>query len=79
MDNIETSKEAKNISKLISDATKEKSWIKESEKVENNFNDKLENLQYDSKLEDIYEKTYIFDEYIFKDDNIITLKNKICY
>lgn len=78
MDNVETTKESKNISKLISEATKDKSWIKESEKVENNFNDKLDNLQYDSKLEDIYEKNYIFDEYIFMDDNIITLKNKIC-
>ncbi len=78
MDDIESNKEIKETAKLISEATKDKSWLKADDTKSVQFNSKLEDLQYDTKLEDIFEKTYIFDEFIFKDDNITTIRNKIC-
>ena len=78
MDDIDSNKEIKETAKLISEATKDKDWLKSEDKKSVDFNTKLEDLQYDSKLEDIYEKVYIYDEYIFKDDNITTLRNKLC-
>jgi len=78
MDDIENDKSIKETAKLISEATKDKSWLKTDEVVNTKFDTSLEDLQYDTKLEDIYAKTYIFDEFIFKDDTITTLRNKVC-
>ena len=77
MKDIESETSVLETAKLISDATKDKSWIKEKNNSEIDFNNKLEDIQYDVKLEDIYEKTYIMNEFIFYDDNITTIRNKI--
>lgn len=77
MKDIENEKSVLETAKLISEATKDKSWIQEKNKSEIDFNNKLEDIQYDVKLEDIYEKTYIMNEFIFYDDNITTIRNKI--
>jgi hypothetical protein len=41
------------------------------------FDDKKNNIMYDSNLKDIYSKTYVYNQYIFKDDTIQAIKNKI--
>jgi len=74
---IESSKSIKETSKLISEAINDKKWDKNFDKVEQEYDDSLENLSYDSKLEDIYIKHYITDQYIFKDDTIKTMRQKI--
>ena len=75
--NEETDKNIKETAKLISEATNDKSWLKESKETESEFNTKLDSLPYDSKLEDVYEKVFIYEQYIFKDDNITQIRNKI--
>lgn len=42
------------------------------------FNSSKDENMYDDLLKDIYIKEYIFSTYIFKDDTIKTIKNKIC-
>ena len=64
-------------SKLISEAINDKKWENKIENIDLEYDSKLDILQYDSKLEDIFEKYYIYDEYIFKDDTIKTLRQKI--
>ena len=75
--NEETDKNIKETAKLISEATNDKSWLKESNNTEEEFNTKLDSLPYDTKIEDVYEKKFIYEQYIFKDDNITQIRNKI--
>ena len=77
MENIEQDKKIKERSKLISEAINDKKWEKKNTTTNLEFNNKYEELTYDSNLEEIYEKIYIFDEYIFSDDTINVIKNKI--
>ena len=77
MEEVESDKIVKETSKLISDASNDKSWLKKSDETEIIFDTKLEDIPYDSKLEDIYEKIYIREQYIFMDDTIKILRNKI--
>ena len=77
MENIENNKEIKETSKLISKAVNDKSWEKKEKKTQINYDNKLDTLSYDSKLEDIYEKIYIRNQYIFKDDTIKIMRQKI--
>ena len=77
MQDIETDKNIKETAKLISDATKDKSWLKDAKETEIEFNNKLDNISYDTNLEDIYVKEYIMEQYIFMDDMIKTIREKI--
>lgn len=43
-----------------------------------NFDKSKDTSIYDENLKDVYEKNYIFDQYIFKDDTIKIIKDKIC-
>ena len=74
---IETSKSIMETSKLISEAINDKKWDKNFNKVEQKYDESLENLTFDSKLEDIFIKHYITEQYIFKDDTIKTMRQKI--
>ena len=73
----DTTKEIKETSKLISEAIKDKKWEKKIDTTELIYDNSLDDLPYDSKLEDIFEKTYIYDQYIFKDDTIKIMREKI--
>lgn len=77
MQDVETDKNIKDTAKLISEATKDKSWLKEAKESEIEFNNKLDNITYDTNLEDVYEKEYIMEQYIFMDDMVKTLREKI--
>ena len=73
----ENKKDIDETSKLISQAIKDKKWEKTKKETEVEYNKNLDNLSYDAKLEEIHEKIYIRNEYIFKDDTIRVLRNKI--
>ena len=74
---IESSKSISETSKLISEAINDKKWEKNTDNLEKKYDDSQEELSYDSKLEDIYKKYFITDQYIFKDDTIKTMRQKI--
>jgi hypothetical protein len=73
---IENEKTIKETSKLISEAINDKKWDKQVV-VEQKYDDSMDSLSYDTKLEDVYNKYYITDQYIFKDDTIKSMRNKI--
>jgi len=77
MENVENDKNIKETSKLISEAINDKSWEKKAEKLGLDFDDSLEEITFDSNIETIFKKIYIKDDYIYKDDTIKTMKNKI--
>ena len=62
--NEETDKNIKETAKLISEATNDKSWLKESKDTEEEFNTKLDSLPYDSKIEDVYENLYMNNTFL---------------
>jgi len=77
-ENEENIKIINQTSKLISEAINDKKWEKKIEDIQLTYDSSLDNITYDSRLEDIFNKYYIYDEYIFKDDTIKTMRNKIC-
>ena len=77
MDVVESDKNIKETAKLISDAIKDNSFVKNSSQTEVSFDDSLDDIGYDAKLEDVYEKHYIRDQFIFMDDTIKNIRNKI--
>ncbi len=76
-ENEEDDRNIKNTAQLISEATHNKSFVKNIDKIEIEFNEKIDNISYDMKLEDVYQKVYIKEQFIYKDDNIKTIRNKI--
>lgn len=74
---IETSKNLIETSKLISDAINDEKWDKKTVYIEKKYDDSQDNLTYDIKLEDVFYKYYITDQYIFKDDTIKNMRQKI--
>merc|ERR1711871_471096 len=74
---IENSKEIKETSKLISMAINDKNWEKKISKLESDYDDSLDETNYDALYEQVYNKYYITNEYIFPDDTIKTLRNKV--
>ncbi len=77
-ENLETNKNIQETQKLISEAINDKKWEKKIDEFELKYDKKYDNTNFDATLEDVYNKYYITDEYIFKDDNIKVIKNKIC-
>ena len=45
---------------------------------ENKYNDSIDDLIYDTFITDIYKKNYVTKYFIFKDDTIASIKNKVC-
>jgi hypothetical protein len=74
---VETSKSIMETSKLIREAIKDNKWDKQTDKHEQKYDNSLEDISYDSKLEDIFIKHYITEQYIYKDDTIKTMRQKI--
>ena len=75
--NIESSKSIMETSKLISEAINDIKWEKSLDILEKKYDHIQEDLTFDAKLEDIYKKYYITDQFIFKDDTIKTMRQKI--
>ncbi len=58
--------------------------LKDSNYIDNAKNDMVafdasnDDIMYDGELKDIYEKNFIYNNYIYKDDTIKNVKTKIC-
>ena len=74
---IESQKINDDTTKLISEAINNKSWVTNTSN-EIKYSDKYDLLVYDSNLEDVHDKIYISEQYIYYDDSIKTIKNKLC-
>jgi hypothetical protein len=71
-------KDIKDTALLIGQATNDKTFLKNIDKVELEFNEKIDDINYDAKLEDVFNKIYIKEQFIYMDDTIKTIRNKIC-
>jgi len=74
-ENIENNKALLNTRKLLNQALNED--IPDISNVGIKYDENDENIGYDILLSDTYQKYYITDQYIFKDDTIKCMKNKI--
>lgn len=73
--------EDKNIVKtsmMIKDAINDDNIFKKVKNTTVNFDESKNNLMFDDVLKNVYYKNYITTQYIFKDDSIKNIKNKIC-
>lgn len=73
----ESKKDVKSTAELISKAIDDNKWIKNTDNLENTFDPSHEDLTYNAELKNVYNKYYIVDQYIFKDDTIKVMRNKI--
>jgi hypothetical protein len=65
-------------STLIREALNDDKIFKKTESKSVDFDTSKDNLAYDESLKNVYQKYYVGNNYIFKDDTIKTIKNKIC-
>ena len=72
----ETDKNIKNTTKEIKNVISTEAYDKIKKMVE--FDTSKDNSMFDENLKDVYKKNYIMHQYIYKDDPIKTIKNKIC-
>ncbi|AYV76856.1 MAG: early transcription factor VETF large subunit [Barrevirus sp.] len=77
---INTDPNISQTSQLIKDALADDKLFKKYEKESNlvPFDTSKDNLMYDDTLRNVYFKNYVTSQYLFKDDTIKTIKNKIC-
>ena len=52
---------------------------KERKKSQVNYDKSLDTLTYDTSLEEVYDKTYIKNQYIFKDDTVKIMRQKLLF
>jgi hypothetical protein len=76
-ESYENSENVKETSKLISDAINDNKWSKNIEDIALIYDTSFDNITYDEKLTNIFTKYYIFEEYIFKNDSIKVIRQKI--
>ena len=77
IDDAENKNAADTTSKMITDALDSKTWEKTALTIEKTYDDKDDNSTYDINLDDVYNKYYIKNQYIFKDNSIKIIKQKI--
>jgi len=65
-------------SELIKKALQDENIMKKTKVKLVDFDRSKDNNIYDENLKDVYDKNYVTTQYIFKDDTIKMLKNKIC-
>lgn len=75
---VQLDENAEKTTKLIIDALKDEGMFKKASLKLVEFDRSKDDLMYDEKLKDVYIKNYITNQYIFKDDTVKTIKNKIC-
>ena len=74
---IQDNKEAKETSKLISQALNDKSWEKKAEKIASNYDNSYDKNNFDMEIVQVYKKVIIKNQYIFEDDTVKNMRNKI--
>jgi len=81
MEELENLYRNEDIDKNVEETTKLINSVVDNVKKDNNLtafpNDK-DNLMYDDSLNNLFVKNYIFNQYIFEDDSIKKIKEKIC-
>ncbi len=73
----EADKNIKLTTREIKEAISNESYDKINKKVAE-FDESKDNSMFDENLKDVYNKYYITHQYIYKDDTIKTIHNKIC-
>ena len=73
----ETDKNIKKTTQEIKDAISKETYNKINNKIADFDTDKDDNM-FNELLKDVYTKHYITTQYIYKDDTIRTIRNKIC-
>ena len=76
-ENIQDKQTLKETNKLLNEALNDYSWNNNIRKLGLEYDDDDDNLTYDMLLPDIIKKYYIIDQYIFKDESIKNIKQKI--
>jgi hypothetical protein len=74
----EIDKNANNTGTLISNILNDNKIIEKKKTYMVNFDDSHDNDIDNNDLSNVYEKIFIYNHYLFKDDTIKTIKNKIC-
>jgi hypothetical protein len=77
---IENEKDTKKTSDIIDKILEQDKDYDKIEKLNEliPFDNSKDNINYDESLKNIYHKHYVFNNYIYKDDTIKNIKNKIC-
>lgn len=75
---MESEKEVSKTSSLIEQALKDDKIFEKMENQAIEFDTSKDNLMYDEQLRNVYDKFYVVNQYIYKDDTIKTIKYKIC-
>lgn len=65
-------------STLIKEAIDDNNVFKKAKNSTIDFDESKDNLMFDDVLKNVFYKNYITSQYIFKDDTIKNMKNKIC-
>jgi hypothetical protein len=71
-------KNLKDTTKLLKQVLKDNEILENKKDTLLDFDNSKDNNMYDENLRDVYSKLYITNYYIFKDDSIKTIKDKIC-
>ena len=75
---IEPDKNLNQTSNLIQKALNDENLFTKQQAKILDFDTSKDNDGYDENLKDVYTKRYVMTQYIFKDDSIKMIKNKIC-
>lgn len=75
---IEPDKNIIKTSNLIQQALKDDKIFKKMENAQIDFDTTNNDVIYDESLRNVFIKNYVTNQYIYKDDTIITIKKKIC-
>ena len=75
---VDIDENVKTTSKLIDQAMKSDEKNITSKKILLDFPDNKNDIMYDDSLKNVFFKHYVFEQYIFKDDTIKKLKEKVC-
>lgn len=75
---VDPDKNIKETTNLIQKALQDDRLFKKIEQKSIEFDTSKDTLAYDDHLRNVYYKHYVTTQYIYKDDSVKTVKNKIC-
>ncbi len=79
MINEDIDKDADKTKKMLQEILEEEAYRAKTRKERNiQFDSSNDNNNYNAEISDIYDKFYIFSQFIYPDDTILNLKKKIC-
>jgi hypothetical protein len=75
---VQTDKNVSQTSELIKKALNDDKIFKKIKSKLNDYDQSKDNLMHDEQLKNVFKKYYVINQYIFKDDTVKMIKNKIC-